>query len=112
MNIGIFALREIAHRVQHHTRLLGAGARVQIDQRLAKTLRDRISKSPRAVSASNERLFFGRVHVIALSARQQSVRTNSRAGRCCDLCHRIFQESMQQQAPRLAFRNPARPQVE
>ena len=35
MDIGVFALGEMRHRVQHRARLLGRGAAVEIDQRLA-----------------------------------------------------------------------------
>jgi hypothetical protein len=35
MNIGIFAAGEVAHRIQHHGRFLGAGAGIQIHQPLA-----------------------------------------------------------------------------
>ena len=79
MDIGVLALGEIAHGIQHNTRLLGAGAGVQIDQRLAIDLaRQDLKVGAGAFGVEGKRDFRLRCHAITFSAVKSSVRTNSR----------------------------------
>jgi hypothetical protein len=52
VHIGVFVRIGVADRVDHRLRLLRRGAIVEIDQRLAVHLRDRIGKSLRIASTS------------------------------------------------------------